>query len=130
MPMQNTIQKPSNTNREDMKISRLKSAVITIALGVKKMKLARVFVPAFAMMAIALGCIPAQSAESKIKIGVAMSNFDDVWLTYVRDAITKWASAHPDVQVTIDRSFLLANAIARKARQRRLYECKGKLAKR
>ena len=30
-----------------------------------------------------------------------MSNFDDVWLTYVRDAITKWAGAHPDVQVTI-----------------------------
>ena len=65
------------------------------------MKLAKVFVPAFAMMAIALGCIPAQSAESKIKIGVAMSNFDDVWLTYVRDAITKWASAHPDVQLTM-----------------------------
>ena len=65
------------------------------------MKLAKVFVPAFAMMAIALGCIPAQSAESKVKIGVAMSNFDDVWLTYVRDAITKWASAHPDVQVSI-----------------------------
>ena len=65
------------------------------------MKLAKFFVPAFAMMAIALGCIPAQSAESKIKIGVAMSNFDDVWLTYVRDAITKWASAHPDVQVTM-----------------------------
>ena len=98
--MQNTTQKPSN-NREHMKISRLKSGVITIALGVKKMKLAKVFVPAFAMMAIALGCIPAQSAESKIKIGVAMSNFDDVWLTYVRDAITKWASAHPDVQVTM-----------------------------
>jgi hypothetical protein len=36
------------------------------------------------MMAIALGCIPAQSAKSKIKIGVAMSNFDGVWLTYVR----------------------------------------------
>jgi inositol transport system substrate-binding protein len=65
------------------------------------MKLAKVFVPAFAMMAIALGCIPAQSAESKVKIGVAMSNFDDVWLTYVRDAITNWASAHPDVQLTI-----------------------------
>jgi inositol transport system substrate-binding protein len=53
------------------------------------------------MMAIALSTIPAQSAPSKIKIGVAMSNFDDVWLTYVRDAITKWASAHPDVELTI-----------------------------
>ena len=84
-----------------MKTCRLKSPVITMALGVKKLKLPGVFVPAFAMMAIALSCIPAQSAESKMKIGVAMSNFDDVWLTYVRDAITKWAGAHPDVQVTI-----------------------------
>jgi hypothetical protein len=99
--MQKTIQKSSNANREHMKTCRLKSAVITIALGVKKLKLPKVFVPAFAMMAIALGCIPAQSTESKMKIGVAMSNFDDVWLAYVRDAITKWASAHPDVQVTI-----------------------------
>ena len=65
------------------------------------MKLAKCFVPAFAMMAIALGCIAARAAEPKVKIGVAMSNFDDVWLTYVRDAITKWANAHPDVQVTI-----------------------------
>jgi hypothetical protein len=81
MPMQETIQKSSNANREHMKTCRLKSAVITIALGVKKLKLAKVFVPAFAMMAIALGCIPAESAEFKVKIGVAMSNFDDVWLT-------------------------------------------------
>src|SRR5215472_19149817 len=65
------------------------------------MKFAKIFVPAFVIMAIGLGCIPAHSAESKIKIGVAMSNFDDVWLTYVRDAITKWASAHPDVQLTM-----------------------------
>jgi inositol transport system substrate-binding protein len=53
------------------------------------------------MITMALGCIPARSAESKIKIGVAMSNFDDVWLTYVRDAITKWANTHPDTEVTI-----------------------------
>jgi len=65
------------------------------------MKFAKIFVPAFVIMAIGLGCIPAHSAESKIKIGVAMSNFDDVWLTYVRNAISKWASAHPDVQVNI-----------------------------
>jgi inositol transport system substrate-binding protein len=65
------------------------------------MKLAKVFLPAFAMMAIALGTIPARSAPSTIKIGVAMSNFDDVWLTLVRDAITKWAGAHPDLQLTI-----------------------------
>src|SRR5215472_9833532 len=82
-----------------MKISRLKSAIITIALGVERLKLAKVLAPAIAMMAIALGTIPAHSAPAKIKIGVAMSNFDDVWLTYVRDAITKWTGAHPDVDL-------------------------------
>jgi len=64
------------------------------------MKLAKLFLPAIALMTMALGYIPAQAAE-KVKIGVAMSNFDDVWLTLVRDAITKWASAHPDVQITM-----------------------------
>ena len=34
--MQNTIQKPSNANREAMKIYHLKSGVITIAIGGKK----------------------------------------------------------------------------------------------
>jgi inositol transport system substrate-binding protein len=65
------------------------------------MKLVKCLIPACAVITMALGCIPAWSAESKIKIGVAMSNFDDVWLTLVRDAITKWASAHPDTEVTI-----------------------------
>src|ERR1700674_604617 len=67
---------------------------------IKKMKLAKFFVPAIAMMALALGSIPAQAA-AKTKIGVAMALFDDVWLTNVRDAMTKWASAHPDVELTI-----------------------------
>ena len=64
------------------------------------MKLAKVFLPAIALMTMALGGLPAQGAE-KVKIGVAMALFDDVWLTYVRDAITKWASNHPDVELTI-----------------------------
>jgi inositol transport system substrate-binding protein len=65
------------------------------------MKLAKFFVPAIAMMALALGCIPAQAAPSKIRIGVTMAVFDDVWLTNVRDAMTKWARSHPDVELTI-----------------------------
>ena len=64
------------------------------------MKLAKFFLPAFAIMAIALGNAPAQAAQ-KIKIGVAMALFDDVWLTNVRDAMTKWATSHPDVELTI-----------------------------
>src|SRR6202022_2848280 len=66
----------------------------------KEMKLAKVFLPAIAMMAMVLGSTPAQAAQ-KIKIGVAMALFDDVWLTNVRDAMTKWASTHPDVELTI-----------------------------
>jgi inositol transport system substrate-binding protein len=66
----------------------------------KMMKFAKLFLPAFAIMAITLGNTPALSAQ-KIKIGVAMALFDDVWLTNVRDAMTKWASTHPDVELTI-----------------------------
>ena len=64
------------------------------------MKLAKLFLPAIAMMTMALGSIPALAAE-KVKIGVAMALFDDVWLTLVRDAMTKWAKSHPDVELTI-----------------------------
>ncbi len=39
--------------------------------------------------------------RDKVRIGVAMALFDDVWLTYVRDAMTKWGAAHPDVELTI-----------------------------
>jgi inositol transport system substrate-binding protein len=63
------------------------------------MRLSKVFVPALAVMAMATGSMPAQAA--KVKIGVAMALFDDVWLTYVRDSMTKWASSHPDVDLTI-----------------------------
>src|ERR1700726_3300115 len=66
----------------------------------KTMKLAKLFLPAIAILAVALGNTPALSAQ-KIKIGVPMALFDDVWLTNVRDAMTKWASAHPDVELTI-----------------------------
>ena len=65
------------------------------------MKLAKFLIPAVAFMALALGGIPAQSAQTKIRIGVTMAVFDDVWLTNVRDAMTKWASGHPDVELTI-----------------------------
>lgn len=41
------------------------------------------------------------SAETKIKIGVTMALFDDVWLTTVRDSMTKWAGGHKDIELTI-----------------------------
>jgi ABC-type sugar transport system substrate-binding protein len=52
---------------------------------------------------MALGGIPAQAAEPKIKIGVTMALFDDVWLTNVRDAMTKWAKSHPDVELLVKK---------------------------
>jgi inositol transport system substrate-binding protein len=64
------------------------------------MKLAKLFLPTIALMTMAFGSTAAQAAE-KVKIGVAMALFDDVWLTLVRDAMTKWAKAHPDVELTI-----------------------------
>jgi inositol transport system substrate-binding protein len=67
----------------------------------KEMKLAKFLVPAIAIMAMTLDSIPAQAAEAKVKVGMAMALFDDVWLTLVRDAMTKWASTHPDVELTI-----------------------------
>jgi inositol transport system substrate-binding protein len=64
------------------------------------MKLVKVFLPAIALMTMAMGNIPAL-ADQKVKIGVAMALFDDVWLTLVRDSMTKWAKNHPDVELTI-----------------------------
>lgn len=43
----------------------------------------------------------AMAAPAKIKIGVTIAIFDDVWLTYVRDAITKFAGEHPDIELTM-----------------------------
>ena len=65
------------------------------------MKFTKVFLPAIALMTMAFGNIPAQAAQSKIRIGVTMALFDDVWLTLVRNAMTKWGSNHPDVELTI-----------------------------
>jgi inositol transport system substrate-binding protein len=50
------------------------------------------------VLAVALGTV---SAAPKVKIGVTMALFDDVWLTYVRDSMTKWAAGHPDIDLTI-----------------------------
>ena len=65
------------------------------------MKLARVLLPLIAVTAMVLGGTLAQAAESKVKIGVTLAMFDDVFITNVRDAMTKWTSTHPDVELTI-----------------------------
>ena len=65
------------------------------------MKLARVLLPAIAVMAIVLSAIPAPAAEAKVKIGISLALFDDVFITNVREAMTKWAKDHPDADLTI-----------------------------
>jgi len=55
------------------------------------------------ILATALGVVAPRTslAAGKVKIGVTMALFDDVWLTFVREAMTKWAGAHPDIDFTI-----------------------------
>jgi len=65
------------------------------------MKLARILFPVIAVTAMVLGGTFALAAESKVKIGVTLAMFDDVFITNVRDAMTKWAKAHPEVELTI-----------------------------
>jgi len=95
--MKSTIHKQHHIQPKCVKINGLKSAIAAMAINIKLTKL---FLPAIAIMTMAMGSIPAQAAE-KVKIGVAMALFDDVWLTLVRDAMTKWAKNHPDVELTI-----------------------------
>src|SRR5271163_4065914 len=89
MSIQSTTHKDSHIHRQEVKMSPLMSG------------LTKVLVPAIAILSMALGSTPAQAAESKIKIGVTMALFDDVWLTLVRNAMIKWGSEHPDVDLTI-----------------------------
>jgi inositol transport system substrate-binding protein len=42
-----------------------------------------------------------RNPSPKIKIGVAMALFDDVYVTNLRAAMTNWAKAHPDAELTM-----------------------------
>ena len=98
--MQSRPPRQSRVYREDVKKSPLQSLVIAMSRWKQGLRLAKVLLPAVAMMTMVLGGTPARAAE-KVKIGVSMALFDDVWLTLVRNAITKWGADHPDVDLTI-----------------------------
>ena len=53
-----------------------------------------------AVAALSLASTRALAAD-EVNIGVSMALFDDVWLTYVRDSMTKWAAGHKDIRLTI-----------------------------
>src|ERR1700692_4492378 len=65
------------------------------------MKLARVLLPVIAVTTMILGGTFALAAQSKVRVGVTLAMFDDVFITNVRDAMTKWGTTHPDVDLTI-----------------------------
>src|ERR1700736_2477810 len=100
MSIQSTVPNQSHTHRVRPKTG-CKRAAIAMVYRRKEMKFAKILLPALPILIMALGGIPAPAAESKTKIGVTMALFDDVWLTLVRNAMTKWASSHPDVELTI-----------------------------
>ena len=64
----------------------------------KKMKLAKAFVPIIAIMA--MGSIPAL-ADQKVKIGVTMSSFGHVFHIDIMNGMKKWAEAHPNVELAM-----------------------------
>jgi ABC-type sugar transport system substrate-binding protein len=68
----------------------------------KDLIFAKVFIPAIAILTMALGSIPGRPAQPKIKIGVTMAVFDDVWLTNVRDAMNRFAAANPGCMYLIE----------------------------
>lgn len=40
-------------------------------------------------------------AQKKVNIGVTIAIFDDVWLTFVREAMQAWADKKGDINLTI-----------------------------
>src|SRR6516225_5452692 len=70
------------------------------SLRSKEMKLAKVFVPAFAMMTMALSSLPAR-ADQKVRIGVTMASFGHTFHITMMDGMKKWAQAHPDVELSM-----------------------------
>jgi inositol transport system substrate-binding protein len=74
------------------------SGTITSTKNLKKMKLTKVFVPIIAIMAMA--SIPGL-ADQKVKIGVTMASFGQVFHIDIMNGMKKWAQAHPNVELAI-----------------------------
>jgi inositol transport system substrate-binding protein len=66
----------------------------------KKIKSSKIFLPAIAIMTMAMSSIPAL-ADQKVKIGVAIASFGNVFHIDIMDGMKKWAQAHPDVEVAM-----------------------------
>jgi inositol transport system substrate-binding protein len=67
----------------------------------KKIPSLKIFLLAITTMVVAPRLTFAASAPGKVKIGASLAFFDDVFETALRDAMTNWAKAHPDVELAI-----------------------------
>jgi inositol transport system substrate-binding protein len=59
---------------------------------------AAALVATVSLIPVVMGCRPTQP---KVKIGVTIAVFDDVWLTTLRDSMTAWASQRTDIELTV-----------------------------
>jgi len=59
---------------------------------------ATVLAAAIGSIAATPGCV---SIQAKVKIGVTIAVFDDVWLTTLRDSMTAWAARRTDIDLTV-----------------------------
>src|SRR5215831_670840 len=100
MSIQSRVPNQSLIHQEHIS-ARIKRAVFAKAPLRNAVKLWKILLVAIPLMAMMQGGTTALGAE-KVKIGVTMALFDDVWLTLVRNAITKWGQEHQnDVDLTI-----------------------------
>jgi inositol transport system substrate-binding protein len=100
MSIQSRVPNQSLIHQEHI-AARVKRAVFAKAPLRNAVKLSKILLVAIPLMAMMQGGTTALGAE-KVKIGVTMALFDDVWLTLVRNAITKWGQEHQnDVDLTI-----------------------------
>jgi inositol transport system substrate-binding protein len=65
----------------------------------KEIKSSKIFLLAIAIIAIAPCVTFAESEPAKVKIGVTVAFFSEVFQLNIVDAMTKWAKAHPDVDL-------------------------------
>jgi hypothetical protein len=71
------------------------------AIPPNKKEMKKIFLLAIATMVIAPCVTFAASAPAKVKIGATLAFFDDVFENNLREAMTNWAKAHPDVELSI-----------------------------
>ena len=71
------------------------------AISPNKKEMKKISLLAIATMVLAPCVTFAASAPAKVKIGATIAFFDDIFENNLREAMTNWAKAHPDVDLAI-----------------------------